>query len=90
MWVRSQDKRKLCKVNCCAITQFSNGSLDIWTTKDNQYIRLGQYSTEEKALKVLDQLQQKVALAELLKTLPEGHVSSSLAFVYEMPQESEV
>ncbi len=55
LWVRSQDKRLLCKVdslNCYKL----NGSFNIST--GNQL--LGKYSTEERCLEIIDEIQGKL------------------------------
>lgn len=63
--VRSQDKEILSKVKCLSISEISeNGkiiqySIDGEVTNENTY-ELGVYSTKEKALKVLDMIQEKI------------------------------
>lgn len=55
LWVRSQDNRLLCKVdslNCYKL----NGSFNIST--GNQL--LGKYSTEERCLEIIDEIQKLI------------------------------
>lgn len=90
MWVRSQDKTRLIDVKEFTIKKIeatideimfiSNKNelekhVNEFVIKGNTIINLGYYSTEEKALKVLDRL--------------ERHIQAYLA-AYQMPQDSEV
>ena len=57
MWIRSQNKEKLIKVVCiylCGENHICASSVEY----DRWYI--GKYSTEEKALKVLDMIQKLI------------------------------
>lgn len=71
MWVRSQDRKKLTEIHDLDIDDINQ----IW---DGSSL-LGKYSTEEKALKVLDQIQYNMELFE--------HV---LTMVFQMPTDNEV
>ena len=56
MWIRSQDKTRLVKLNYIKI----NGN-DIEAVHSDMFSTLiGIYSTQEKALKVLDMIQEKI------------------------------
>ena len=61
IWIRSQDK---CKIGKCAefyIDDSYDGDYDIeWYSIDDTPIILGTYSTEEKAIKVLDMIQEHI------------------------------
>lgn len=52
MWIRSQDRKILTKIDDLAI----DGTIQIW---DGCSV-LGKYSTEEKALKVLDRIEELI------------------------------
>lgn len=52
MWIRSQDRKILTKIDDLAI----DGANRIW----GDCCLLGKYSSEEKALKVLDQIQDNM------------------------------
>jgi hypothetical protein len=77
MWIRSQDKEILIKAICiylcgenhenCIRASCANGN--------NWYI--GEYSTKEKALKVLDEIQKLI-------------YDYQLGVVFQMPQDDEV
>ena len=58
MWIRSQDKKKLVESTNVFIT-FDNGTYIIKSFIEKyNYFDLGSYSTEEKALSVLDKLER--------------------------------
>lgn len=99
MWVRSQSKRTLmnCKYFTVDIT-----NVVIGMAGDN-YISLGSYSTEEKALKVLDMLHTKLnsrRKGDLINAITlNPKISLNLKIdegitilddVFPMPQDSEV
>jgi hypothetical protein len=71
MWVRSQDRKKLTEIHDLDIDDINQ----IW---DGSSL-LGKYSTEEKALKVLDQIQYNMELFE-----------HELTMVFQMPTDNEV
>lgn len=99
MWVRSQSKRTL--MNCKYFTVDSTNV--VIGMAGNNYTSVGSYSTEEKALKVLDMIEQakiqqrKGDLLNLLVACKYVVVDSldNLIFddkniVFQMPQDSEV
>ena len=53
LWVRSQDRKRLLKVDLLSIKDFFN------IVSDDFYV-LGTYETEERALEVLDEIQGKI------------------------------
>lgn len=71
MWIRSQDRKILTKIDDLAI----DGANQIW----GDCTLLGKYSTEEKALKVLDQIQDNMESFEHEPTM-----------VFQMPQDKDV
>lgn len=71
MWVRSQDRKILTEIHDLDIDDINQ----IW---DGSSL-LGKYSTEEKALKVLDQIQYNMELFE-----------HELTMVFQMPTDNEV
>lgn len=80
MWIRSQDRRALLNVNQVLINPSVDGSIyyinDSLGEESNE---LGIYTGEEKALKVLDQIQYNVELFEHEQTT-----------VFQMPTDNEV
>lgn len=86
MWIRSQDRKILAEVHYVDI----NDDNQIWGSGS----LLGEYSTEEKALVVLDEIQKKVeypgstlvsptALKNYYRLIPTGQF-------YQMPQDEDV
>ena len=72
LWIRSQDKNYLIPIKD-VISIFSSSLF-------YQNIILGTYKTKERALEILDEIQEKVC--------PIGMVNlSEYAIVYEMPKE---
>lgn len=80
MWIRSQDRRALLNVNQVLISPSVNGSIyyinDSLGEESNE---LGIYTSEEKALKVLDKIQYNIELFEHETTM-----------VFQMPTDNEV
>lgn len=67
LWIRSQDREKLLKCNNIAITNNIVDKIDIikfegykivgYFDKNTEYENLGTYKTKERALEVLDEIQ---------------------------------
>ena len=80
MWIRSQDKRLL--INVSNVYVGGIGSIDnveIYQIGEQFNYQLGRYSSLEKGLKVLDQIQYNIEPFEHEPTM-----------VYQMPQDDEV
>lgn len=85
MWIRSQDRKILTKIDDLAI----DGTNQIW----GDCCLLGKYSSEEKALKVLDEIQRAVESAKVYSTnrASNGHsMSNEYVMVYQMPADEDV
>lgn len=85
MWIRSQDLKILTEIHDLDI----DGANQIW----NGCSLLGKYSTEEKALKVLDEIQSAVGSAKVYSTnrASNGHsMSNEYVMVYQMPADEDV
>lgn len=86
LWIRSQDKKELVKVNNLAVIE----NRMVFINNGNGRATLGTYKTKERALEVLDEIQKHLIPKILLenkswdiqeiKILPE-------IYVYEMPKE---
>lgn len=59
MWIRSHRKNALVNINFIRIINDGNYCLICGATTDGYDCELGVYSTEEKALKVLDEIQKR-------------------------------
>ena len=87
LWIRSQEKTRLIKVNNILAYCFEDGSCGI---QINGQCFVGDYTTKERALEVLDEIQQKLMPISEYK-----HEVVNLIIdyknidtvVYEMPQE---
>lgn len=85
MWVRSQDEKKLKEIHDVSIYH----DKQIWAGCSF----IGEYSTEEKALKVLDEIQRAVESAKVYSTNRVSNVysmSNEYVAVYQMPQDEDV
>lgn len=100
MWIRSQDRKSLSKVNGVLMdTTLDKSKCYIYGFVDRGRDILGTYSTQEKALKVLNEIQHtlsdSVIINGKLYTSPrevnEQHTTTSERIViYQMPQDEEV
>ena len=83
LWVRSQDKECLMKINRMDY-DLSNGEHRIMV--DGYKSLIGKYETKKRALEVLDEIQERII--ELDKAVIYSHVSEEdYLNVYEMPEE---
>lgn len=75
LWVRSQDKRILQKVdNIFLDANYENKRI---STYDGESIELGTYKTKERAIEVLDEIQD---------LLQNAYAGGSNRVVYQMPE----
>ena len=74
LWIRSQDRTFLRKVNTIGIVE----GRDFWSIDENLTISFGKYKTKERALEVLDEIQD---------LLQNAYVGGSNRIVYQMPAE---
>lgn len=79
MWIRSQNRKILTNVNEVLICAMDDNKYFIEGFWDKGSDTLGIYSSEEKALKVLDQIQYNMEPFEHEPTM-----------VFQMPQDEEV
>lgn len=79
LWIRNQTKTKLVKINNLEIKQFEEGyGIGQWLDTDSFY-GLGIYKSKERALEVLDEIQNILTKRYLGYPNYEG--------IYEMPEE---
>lgn len=79
MWIRSQTKNALVNINFMCMCNESDGWVIYCESPGGVTYRLGVYSTKEKALKVLDQIQDNMESFEHEPTM-----------VFQMPADEEV
>ena len=60
IWIRSQDKCKLIKCTRFGINYWSDGIFDVIGADCDDVFELGEYKGEEKAVKVLDMIQEHI------------------------------
>ena len=81
MWIRSQDKKILTEIHDVEI----DSGFKVWGSGS----LIGEYSTQEKAIKVLDMIQEKIIERELMNFgLAKRFSYEHCAF--QMPQDYEV
>ena len=68
MWIRSQDKKRLAKVTSVHIYEELDGMFMLKGLneccvgyQDDDYFNLGEYETEERALEVLNEIQNEIS-----------------------------
>lgn len=99
LWIRSQDREKLVKCNDIAIKSFLYNEIpkDEWChsivgyfDKETEYEILGSYKTKERALEILDEIQNIFSLKIENKSYNEADLflkAKMLDSCYEMPKE---
>lgn len=89
LWIRSQDKRFLIECNDVAILKttdgFKIGTCSIKSVK--REIDLGKYSTKEKALKVLDMIQECIEYNNSSHNSQWDSTPYRVYNVFQMPQD---
>lgn len=92
LWVRSQDKEKLLKINglqyqnCKLVeneTVEANILIGFYSPYENEI--LGEYKTKERAIEVLDEIQEKIKHINKFSLVNEDYECDDC--VYEMPEE---
>lgn len=81
LWIRSQDKRVLQKVNNLYLnSNYSDKEVFTWDSDECQ-TRLGIYESKERALEVLDEIQRRI---EYINNVDNDTFTEC---VYQMPDE---
>ena len=97
LWIRSQDKEKLCKIHDLCVRENQNENNETNYVIQDVYT-MGTYSTKERALEVLDEIQGRRKMLNLIPYLENlsvplwNRVNEFLhnekdIFTYEMPKE---
>ena len=93
IWIRSQDKKILSKINSAYIDEF-DGQWIIYGYYTNavDYYRLGAYEPKSRALEVLDQVQDLLIVNNKFEGIYErvdlnlkSGILSNMAKIYDMP-----
>ena len=92
MWVRSQDRKLL--IYADRICMKKSYGYEIYQQDENGTITLGIYSSEQKALKVIDMIHDKIMLGSLkyedVKSNDNTQQWLKSEFVFNMPADDEV
>lgn len=99
LWIRTQNKIKLTKVNDIQIDKVSDGFQIINYSENNYVIILGLYKTKERALEVLDEIEERIMIINTI-SLVKDSVSliayknalseekiKGIGYPYQMPKE---
>lgn len=92
MWIRSQRKNALVNINFLRVINDGNYCLICGATTDGYDCELGVYSSEEKALRVLDEIQDYIEDVQncTIDDMGRGFfVLNKRAQIYEMPADEE-
>lgn len=93
MWIRSQRKNALVNINFMRVINDGNFCLICGATTDGFDCDLGIYSSEEKALKVLDEIQKVISDKQYYaidNVTRKSYILNKGVHVFEMPQDDEV
>lgn len=89
-WIRSQNKDLLIDARLM-FPAMINGGYEIKCLMDGMYFSIGEYSTKEKALKVINMIQEQI---ERYTEYFEGSVVAGTyykgEYIFNMPQDSEI
>ena len=95
MWVRSQTKHRLCNVDYFRVCYEDDNDYCIYcsTPGSDEMMILGRYSTEEKALEVLDMIQEclctRIYELDLNGSITRDIYKADME-VFQIPQDDEV
>ena len=92
LWIRSQDKMQLIKINEIHIEVDEDGFVGIWVDnkKENLKYYLGTYETKKRALEVLDEIELALGCKRTVfnNTIVFVNVLENInSMVYEMPKD---
>ena len=82
MWIRSQDKKILTEIHDVEI----DSANQIWGSG----MLIGEYSTEEKAMRVMDMIEDRIRLSEMFKLHIYEPLNRTDEFVFQLPKDGDV
>lgn len=83
LWIRSQDRTILRKVDTIGIVE----GRDFWSIDENLTVSFGKYKTKERALEVLNEIQNKINLINLGHDFGSPMVDlKKPTYIYQMPE----
>lgn len=90
LWIRSQNKELLMQVKYLHINAYAEKDKDVriysYGNDDFSYL-LGTYKTKERALEVLDEIQDIIISTSIIPLENNDAITCGSAKVYEMPEE---
>ena len=94
MWIRSQNERVLVNVNDICFYKVNKNIYQIRCYGYGNYYILGEYSTEEKAMKVMDMIHNQIMLGSLkyedIKSNDDTKQWLKSEFVFQIPEDEEL
>lgn len=93
IWIRSQDKRRLIECTRFGVSNWFNGICDVVGYSCNDACKLGEYKGEEKAIKVIDMIQEHIANSDnIFRNVANeqdwvGEIITHSNNVFQMPQD---
>lgn len=93
LWVRTQDKRHLLKVdiiNWFGGEIYTNNQVDLETKKDGETYLLGRYCDGKRTLEVLDEIHQRIINIQCIEITGANYINNQMKkngidCVYQMP-----
>lgn len=83
LWIRSQDRTILRKVDTIGIVE----GRDFWSIDENLTVSFGKYKTKERALEVLNEIQNKINLINLGHDFGSPMIDlKNPTYIYQMPE----
>ena len=87
LWIRSQDKELLVNSKGFELQQhYENSPCQIFAVWNNNYMCVGTYKTKERALEILDEIQNMLNSVVIKQTSNSLSINSKEIVVYEMPE----
>lgn len=94
MWIRSQDRKSLTDCDSFAVERFFNQyEVVTLSSRSGISVALGIYSSEEKALKVLDEIQKFISdkqYCAIDNVTRKSYILNKGVHVFEMPKDEDV
>lgn len=87
IWIRSQDKQTLVNIDGLYIASLIKGIYIVCSIRDN---KLGRYSSKEKALKVVDMIQQHIEESMYINDIDSHEHAFYPKEIFQMPRDDEI
>ena len=87
LWIRSQDKKQLLKCEALLIERVGNNRFGIRAFTKNYDFNIANYETKERALEVLDEIQQLLKGLYMQYSGTATISTETNQLIYEMPKE---